>query len=425
MKKLSKIIFVIFLLASCSKNQKYLSTSKVEESNSTTTIVEGKTFKVCKVKKADQPLPEISTQKAMLHLASNKEETLYGDPKASPDPKLLCSSTGEGNMIPSESNAFAQAAYLAYAQHRPLVISPDMIWLMITQGFALHVEENAEELRSIFVDHEGQINLDVARGSYQPNSRVWWEGIFPDFSKTIAKNTKEEVWGFVAPEFSTTTLVERAAFEITLMDAMSPYFQYSISIICGIPEITLEGEPEDWDKIGKQIEQLNNYDLDWWTDDLENIIDEFKKASRGKVNKDFWASIFDQKRYDVVCGTTPYITGWVLDFFPYLKVGKDKDGNVKYIKNPLLKGKKGKSRTDKNYEEVLATMENIPGGLSRAKVLLNDNGRMTTLNFNAGFVGMKQDKKTMALRPDIQWFVTDLGLPPTKEEVEKYEKSFN
>lgn len=64
-------------------------------------------------------------------------------------------------------------------------------------------------------------------------------------------------------------------------------------------------------------------------------------------------------------------------------------------------------------------MEEIPGGLSRAKVLLNDNGNITILNFNADFVGMKQDKETMALRPDIQWFVTDLGLPPTKEEIEK------
>ncbi|MFK7774594.1 MAG: DUF4419 domain-containing protein [Saprospiraceae bacterium] len=424
MKKLSTIILFAALLVSCSKSQKEIGSTNIDGSDSVN-LVDGKTFKVCKVERAKTPLEEVSSQQAILNLANKKEETLYSDPTATPNPKLLCSSVGDDNMVPSHTNAFAEAAYLAYAQHRPLVISPDMIWLMITQGFALHVKENAEELRDIFVDHEGQINLDVARGSYQPSNRIWWEGIFPDFSKAIAANTKEEVWGFVAPKFSTTTLVEKAAFEITLMDAMSPYFQYSISIICGIPEITLEGEPEDWDKIGKQIEQLDSYDLNWWTDDLKNIIGEFKKASRGKINKEFWAGIFDQKNYSVGCGTSPFITGWVLDFFPYLKVGKDKEGNVKYIKNPLLKGKKGKRRTDEDYNTARMTMEKIPGGLSRAKVLLNDNGKMTTLNFNAGFVGFKQNKKTMALRPDIQWFITDLELQPTKEELEKYQKSFH
>ena len=30
---------------------------------------------------------------------------------------------------------------------------------------------------------------------------------------------------------------------------MSSYFQYSMTAICGIPEITLEGIPEDWEKV--------------------------------------------------------------------------------------------------------------------------------------------------------------------------------
>lgn len=35
----------------------------------------------------------------------------------------------------------------AYAEHRPLVLSPDMIWLDICQVFSHYVNENAESLR--------------------------------------------------------------------------------------------------------------------------------------------------------------------------------------------------------------------------------------------------------------------------------------
>jgi hypothetical protein len=42
---------------------------------------------------------------------------------------------------------------LAYAGHRPVALSPDMIWLMICQGVAHHINANAEQLRPQFVKH--------------------------------------------------------------------------------------------------------------------------------------------------------------------------------------------------------------------------------------------------------------------------------
>ncbi|MEM1030549.1 MAG: DUF4419 domain-containing protein [Myxococcota bacterium] len=51
---------------------------------------------------------------------------------------------------PSE-HALVNAVHLAFSQHRPLRLSPDAIWLTISQGFARHIEENAEALRPAFV----------------------------------------------------------------------------------------------------------------------------------------------------------------------------------------------------------------------------------------------------------------------------------
>jgi len=42
-------------------------------------------------------------------------------------------------------NSFFNGMYSAYAEHRPFVLSPDMIWLLISQGFSRHVNANSDE----------------------------------------------------------------------------------------------------------------------------------------------------------------------------------------------------------------------------------------------------------------------------------------
>lgn len=121
----------------------------------------------------------------------------------------------------------------------------------------------------------------------------------------------------------------------------------------------------------------------------------------------------------MVCGTSPYYQGWVFKMFPYLKGSKDEEGNVPYYKNPLVTRKKPKQYESKHVLEL----NNVPSGLSRAKVLLNDNGATTMLHFNAGFVGYTQNMNTLTLRPSIQWFVVDTHAKPSKKEMKKYWES--
>ena len=41
------------------------------------------------------------------------------------------------------------------------------------------------------------------------------------------------------------------------MEAMKPYFEFIVMyIVCGIPEITLEGTPEDWEKVLDKARRL-------------------------------------------------------------------------------------------------------------------------------------------------------------------------
>ncbi len=63
----------------------------------------------------------------------------------------------------SENHAIFSAFLYAYNSHEDIVLSPDDIWLMICTYFSKYVNENAEQLRSLFVDHDGQKKLTVVQ----------------------------------------------------------------------------------------------------------------------------------------------------------------------------------------------------------------------------------------------------------------------
>jgi len=119
-------------------------------------------------------------------------------------------------------HSFFNGMYAAYADHRPFVLSPDMIWLLITQGFARHINANPDEMRHHFVDFSGKVSLIVKTTEItldNPNSP--WEKVFPEFTKQIAKHAGNEIINLLSSDFTTTTSVEKIASEITIMEAMN------------------------------------------------------------------------------------------------------------------------------------------------------------------------------------------------------------
>ena len=129
---------------------------------------------------------------------------------------LLAKSKTPDSLVNYGSHSFFYGMYEAYAEHRPFVLSPDMIWLLISQGFARHVQANPEKLRKYFVDFSGKLSLTVATGSDLLKDSEQWEGLFPQFTAQIAGHTGEELINTLTADFSTTTTVEKVASEITI-----------------------------------------------------------------------------------------------------------------------------------------------------------------------------------------------------------------
>ena len=298
---------------------------------------------------------------------------------------ILAKSEAPDSLVNYGYNSFFNGMYQAYADHRPFVLSPDMIWLLISQGFARHVNSNPENLRKYFADFSEPSTLVVNAENDLLSDSINWEEIFPQFTTQIAKCTGEELINTLACDFSTTTAVEKIASEITIMEAMEPYFEFVVMyVVCGIPEITLQGTTEDWQKILDKTKKLEEYDLKWWTKKLEPILEEFVNASKGNINKKFWRNMFkyhSQKEY----GAPKIIDGWIVKFFPY-----DKDGKRNNLKKLIGGG---------SLPEEMVKVD--------LKYVKTDGGctEETMLELWAGFIGLKQNTETYALTPQISWMV--------------------
>jgi len=80
------------------------------------------------------------------------------------------------------SHPLLDAVHLAFSEHRPLVLSPDVVWLTIAQGVAQHVRLHAEELRPRLVRHAGKRELVVTcPQASMPTYEASWREIVAGF----------------------------------------------------------------------------------------------------------------------------------------------------------------------------------------------------------------------------------------------------
>ena len=293
------------------------------------------------------------------------------------------------------NNSFIGAVNTAFDGHYPLVLSPDAIWMLIAQGFSRHVNANSEKLRSHFVEHEGKKELVVRRDDFVKGSADNpWPEVFSAFSDQIESHVGPKVHSTLTPDFTTTGPAEKAASQVVLMDTFKEYFEYTFMTLCGIPKITLEGTVDDWKKLRDKALALAEFDLAWWTDELKPVLEEFVNAASGRVNRGFWSKIY--KEADDSGG--PFVSGWILTLFPYVGTGKD------LSRNSYLKSWK-EERTGFSFGGFESS------SFSRGTVSTPFNWEYfdTTypMHFFAGFMGVSQDPKTLALRPEIGWAVAD------------------
>jgi len=303
-------------------------------------------------------------------------------------------------VIANDAHPLAAAAHEAFYEHRPLVLSPDVLWFCLAQGLAHHINLNAERLRHRFVRHEGKKRLLVSRPDFVLGHPNPWPEAFAAFSDQIAAEVGK-LRDLVVADFSTTGPIERAATEVLLMDTFQAYFEYVIVMGCGIPTITLTGTVADWKDVRRRAAMFAELDLEPWTRVLLPVLDELVATAEGKDRRKFWQSFFHYESSSF--GNE--LTGWIHVLFPYLR-----DGRGGLQPNPHLDTWRG------DFDTVRARardrdlrgpgLTSIPSGLASAPVLAVDPfGKETQLRFVAGLFGVTQDDATGALEPEMGWAI--------------------
>jgi Domain of unknown function (DUF4419) len=295
------------------------------------------------------------------------------------------------------THALFGAVHRAFAEHRPLVLSPDAIWLTIAQGVAQHVRLNAEALRPHLVRHQGTERLRVAVDA-APASADEWREVIGRFTDALSERIGAGRARLFTCDFSTSSDVERVASHVVLLDAFSPYYEYELMCVCGIPRVTLTGTVDDWRRVRARIDVIAELDLDWWTRSLIPIADGLIRTAEGAPDLAFWRRIY--KPRDVYGASIA--TGWVARLYPYLR-----EFGAVTSRNPLveLAFDEPRPRTDRRNPPGV-TSADLVSGASKIQVILTDpsDRALGKVAVAGGLVAVTQDPDG-ALRPIAGWAV--------------------
>lgn len=313
----------------------------------------GITFRVDDVEPAKEP-PKTTTLRA-LRGAGADVIALGGDPE------LPVLDIGDVDPL------FA-AVHCAFSEHRPLVLTPDAVWLTIARGVAHHVRLNAETLRGRLVRHEGKRTLTVTIDSAFDSEPAWIAAAVAKTRDALAAEIGEGPARLLVCDFSTTTDVDRTASEIILLDTYSAYYDFAWGCICGIPEITIEGTPADWRAIRARIDVIDELDLGFWTASLRPIADHLVEAAEGRPDAAFFRDIYKPRAFY----GWDKATGWIARLHPYIANAGEVGALNPLLAFPLEAALPGEVGTDGNWTGPGVTPREAPAMAGSCVVHLLD-----------------------------------------------------
>lgn len=322
---------------------------------------------------------------------------------------IIQSSEASACVIPTRYG-LVSAALDAYNRHHNLILRPDDVWQAILTQFSFYVNANAEELRDCFVDFDGKKTLVIVMGGtlFSANFATFANRMVDEQIATNLKSPDVTTW--LLPKFSTTTSADRVAASVTIMSTLQAYFEFVCCLCCGIPNVTLEGSPADWEALRSKIDRLPSYDIagkdqvmSKWHKLLCPVLDEFVIAAKGNPDLAFW---------DRICcheggGSGPsYVSGWITVFACFTAKGNwQGDAHDRFRRG---------SNTDKRVKNSWPLIDTsyLPVGAVSVPVLVDDNGTQYDTQMLAGqfaydIVGDGQD--TVRARND--WCIAYEGTP--------------
>ena len=201
--------------------------------------------------------------------------------------------------------------YIQYLKHCHeygfgAVISPDIVWFIITTELAKHIKDNVKEYAEIFTttpDFKQKIIVLSGDPKVLPLDLI---------AEQLRKRVPLNVDTFI-PTFSTSDKDSNFAFVASFADAVQNYYTYysGTSGTCGtgypdgIWGIKVLGNDADWLKLRNCMDEIVSalHKLpEEYADRVFNLISEIRYSNR----PEFWKTIYRQATYDL---------GWIKSLF--------------------------------------------------------------------------------------------------------------
>ncbi|KAI9157938.1 hypothetical protein HJFPF1_05923 [Paramyrothecium foliicola] len=221
------------------------------------------------------------------------------------------------------NNGLVMTAFNAYTTHQNLVIRPEDVWFAVLSQFSFYVNAHSEELRGSFVSHKGKKGLVLEQ---EFSDKVDFGSMCENMTRLIDQNIVDpKLRAWVLPSFTTTTPEDSVVASALMMGMLQKYFEYIFDpCCCGIPNLTLLGEKEDYEDILGRLEKLTEYGKEptyfarLLRPVVRHMVASFSAPPNDKTIQNFWSRIV---HHNSGSGFSR-LSGWITAFCLWDEKGK-------------------------------------------------------------------------------------------------------
>ncbi|KAG8903601.1 hypothetical protein FRB99_002952 [Tulasnella sp. 403] len=282
-----------------------------------------------------------------IHIASHPANP-YGPPVPSPkSPQQLLNGLGrefacvEGGVIQDcvpendleyltpHRNGFVRAILDAYAGHHHVVLRPDDVWIAILSQFKYYLQAHPQVAKQHFLPDHPEEGARKAHQVYALGSSgsINVAAVANQMTRELQAQVADSSFrDFILPSFSTTSVDDKVVCAIMMLSCMDSFFDVSVSLMCGIPSLTLLGTESDWSAMLERVQPIADgkygNEARHWGQTLSIILQKFVSAYengshatewRGGEDREFWESIVRFSRSAGEDGQG-LIGGWITAF---------------------------------------------------------------------------------------------------------------
>lgn len=346
-----------------------------------------------------QPIQEVAVSTDRVIDVAGFVETLFPGQEIEHLARPYRVATGRAGRMWATSSLFFQAVHSAYCCHHALGLRPEVLMYLINSVVAETVRRYPEDYRHLFTTRAGRMDIHVRHDDLlHANSDRPWDEAIELFGQALRPHVPGRVMNQLLPEFTTASNELRLASLIAFMDAASPYYDYHLYTLCGIPRIVLFGETADYRRLviaARELAGSFHKHLAIYFANLLPVLETIAETAKtGQIDPSFWGQIY--KHFER-SGTSCF-SGWISSFLWYVhKADVMTKTNPLVVKDATLadwRAMHGRDAIDSRSE---------PSHVSSVPFMWHVVDRVFPMRFIAGVLGV--DCTDGALTPVLSYGV--------------------